>query len=460
MLRKLRRPLRRHRFLFAPAVFAPAPFFLTLVFLALVFPALSGLALVVPADADDSIPEAATSGSSSTNWPQFRGPGRDGVSAATGLLQSWPESGPEECWRRPLGEGFSAITVAGGGLFTLFADAEHELAVRLDPRTGEEVWRTAIGPRFDEPLGNGPRSTPTWDGERLYVLSSTGGFHALDPEDGSRLWSVEAQKELSSRMPVRGFASSPLVEDGLVIVELGGTEGRGVVAFDRETGELRWGARDTGAGYASPLAVTIDGVRQVIHLPTGGREFASLLPDGSVYWTHPWPPGAIAMPLFIPPNRIFVSASADIGATVVEVHTEGDQPVVEEVWKDRVMKNHFSSSVLYRGTLYGFDNGTLKAIDPGTGEQHWAHRGLGKGSLIAADGLLIVLSDRGKLVLVEATPEEYHERSSFQALTGKSWTVPTLANGRVYLRNHEEIVCLKVSGESQDADSSQGGDDA
>jgi outer membrane protein assembly factor BamB len=404
----------------------------------------------VPADAvpaDDSIPSAVSASSSSvTGWPQFRGPKRDGVSPETGLLRAWPEGGPAECWRRPLGEGFSAITVADGGLFTLVADAEHELAVRLDPDTGEEIWRTPIGPRFDEPLGNGPRSTPTWDGERLYVLSSTGTFHALRPKDGSKIWSVDAQKELAAAMPLRGFASSPLIDGDLVIVELGGADGRGVVAFDRDTGELRWGARDTPAGYASPLAVTIDGVHQVIHLATAGRELTSLLPDGSVYWTHPWPPGAIAMPVFIPPDRIFVSASADIGATVVKVHTENGEPVVEEVWKDRVMKNHFSSSVLYEGTLYGFDNGTLKALDPATGDQHWAKRGLGKGSLIAADGLLLVLTDRGKLVLVEATPDEFRELSSVQALTGKSWTVPTLAGGRIYLRNHQEIVCLEIAG--------------
>lgn len=403
----------------------------------------TALVLALPALADDSIPSPASM--KEGDWPQFRGPQRDGVSPETGLLRTWPEAGPAECWRRSVGEGFSAITVADGGLFTLFADAEHELAVRLDPATGEEVWRTPIGPRFDEPLGNGPRSTPTWDGERLYVLSSTGGLHALDPEDGSKLWSFDAQKDLSARMPIRGFASSPLIDRDLVIVELGGAEGKGVVALDRKSGELRWGARETPAGYASPLAVTIDGVEQVIHLPTAGRELASLQLDGSVYWTHPWSPGAIAMPVFIPPDRIFVSASADIGAMVVRVHTEDGEPVVEEVWKDRVMKNHFSSSVLYEGTLYGFDNGTLKALDPATGEQHWAHRGLGKGSLVAADGLLLVLSDRGKLVLAEATTEGYRELGSKQALTGKTWTMPTLAGGRVYLRDHDEMVCLEVS---------------
>jgi len=405
---------------------------------------------VAPVLADDSIPSGSSRSSASpADWPQFRGPNRDGVSGETNLLRSWPEDGPPECWRRPLGEGFSAVTAADGGLFTLFADAEHELAVRLDPEDGSEVWRTPIGPRFDEPLGNGPRSTPTWDGERLYVLSSTGGFHALDPQDGSKIWSVDAQKDLEAPMPLRGFSSSPLVEGELVIVELGGADGQGLVAFDRRTGEKRWAARKTPAGHASPLAVTIDGVRQVIHLPTAGREFASLRLDGEIYWTHPWPPGAIAMPVFIPPNRIFVSASADIGATVVEIHSENGEPVVEEVWKERVMKNHFSTSVLYKGTLYGFDNGTFKAIDPASGELFWAKRGLGKGSLIAADGLLIVLSDRGKLVLAEATRDEYRELAAHPVLSGKTWTLPTLAGGRVYLRNHEEIVCLEVAGKGE-----------
>lgn len=391
-----------------------------------------------------AIPASAEDAPARTEWPQFRGPARDGVSAETGLVRSFPEDGPEECWRRPLGEGFSAVTVADGGLFTLYADAEHELAVRLDPATGETVWGTPIGPRFDEPLGNGPRSTPAWDGKQLFVLSSTGDFHALDPADGEILWTVDAQEELGAAMPVRGFTSSPVVDGSTVIVELGAGEGKGVIAFDRASGEVAWSARDTQAGHASLLPVTIDGVHQLIHLASAGRELAALKPGGEIYWTHPWPPGAIAMPVFIPPNRIFVSASADTGAMVVEVSQENGKPKVEEIWRSRVMKNHFSTSVVHEGTIYGFDNGTLKAVDAATGEQLWAARGLGKGSLIVADGLLVLLSDRGELVFAEATREDYRPLAEARVLSGKTWTMPTLADGRLYLRDHSQIVCLEV----------------
>lgn len=151
------------------------------------------------------------------------------------------------------------------------------------------------------------------------------------------------------------------------------------------------------------------------------------------------------MPLVLPPDRIFVSASADVGAMVVRVTETEDGPQVEEVWRDRGMKNHWSSSVVYDGVLYGFDNGTFKALDPETGEMLWAHRGLGKGSLVAADGLLFVLGDRGDLVLVEATPEEYRQKGEAEPLGRKSWTAPSLADGRLFLRDMDEIVCLEVS---------------
>jgi outer membrane protein assembly factor BamB len=229
------------------------------------------------------------------------------------------------------------------------------------------------------------------------------------------------------------------------VLEVGAGQGKGVLALDKATGGLRWSARDTPGGYSSPIAVEIDGVHQLVFVHTSGREIVSLLPDGSVHWTHPWQAGAIAMPVFVAPNRILVSASADVGATLLEVGRGGDgKPAVTEVWTTRQLKNHFSSSVHVDGTIYGFDMGTLRAIDAATGESKWAHRGLGTGSLIAAEGLLYVLSDRGRLVLVEATPEQYRELGSAQVFETRSWTAPALADGRLYLRDHAELVCVEV----------------
>ena len=378
------------------------------------------------------------------DWPQFRGPARDGVSAETGLARSWPATGPKVLWRKPVGEGFSGIAVAGGHLFTLVAGPENEFAVRLDAATGAEVWRTPVGPRFDEPLGNGPRSTPTVDGDRVFVLSSTGHLAALAVADGHPLWEVDAQK-FGAPMPLRGFACSPLVDGDLLVLELGAGEGKALVALDKASGQVRWSAGDAPPGYSSPIAVDIDGVHQYVFVNTSGREIVALRPDGSVWWTHPWPPGSIAMPVFVPPNGILVSASADIGAALLEVKTVDGKPQVAEAWRNRVLKNHFSSSLVRDGFIYGFDNGTLKCVDAATGEQRWAARGFGKGSLIAADGLLLVLGDRGTLALAEATPEAYRELARVQALEGKCWTAPTLAGGRLYLRDESEIVCLEVA---------------
>ncbi len=418
----------RHRPL-VPRLLASLPLFLSLS-LALL------LAAPPPARADDS---------PSRDWPQFRGAGRDGVSKETGLLRAWPPEGPKVLWRKPLGEGFSGIAVSGGRLFTMFAGAEEEFAVRLDPATGAEVWRTAVGPRFDEALGNGPRSTPTVEGDRVFTLSSTGLLAALHAGDGHKLWEVDAQKAVGAPMPLRGFACSPLVDGELLVVELGAGAGKALVAFDKATGELRWSTRDTPPGYSSPIAVTIDGVHQLVFVNTSGREVVSVLPDGTVWWTHPWPPGAIAMPLFVPPNRVLVSASADIGAMMLAVTTAEGKPKVEEVWSNRLLKNHFSSSIYRDGFVYGFDNGTLKCLDAGTGEQRWATRGFGKGSLITGDGLLFVLGDRGVLALAEATPEGYRELGRAQVFAGKTWTAPALAGGRLYLRDQGEIVCLEVA---------------
>lgn len=377
------------------------------------------------------------------DWPQFRGDERSGVSAATGLLDRWAGAAPKELWRRKLGPGFSSVSVADGAVYALFGEGNNEYAARLAAATGEEVWRTEIGPLFEEQFGNGPRSTPTVGDGQVYVLSSTGRLHALDATGGEIRWSADLQG-MGAQVPMRGFSPSPLIVGELLLLETGAGSGKGVTAFDRDSGEVRWTAGDNRGGYSSPIAVEIDGVTQIVFVHTAAREVVSLLPDGGVHWTHPWPPGTIAMPVYVPPDRILVSASADVGAMLLKIAEGEDGPQVEEVWKNNRMKNHFSSSVYLDGHIYGFDNGTLRCLDAETGESLWAHRGLGKGSLIAADGLLFVLSDRGKLVLLEATPEEYRELGSRQVFRSRSWTAPALAGGKLFLRDHEEIVCLEV----------------
>jgi outer membrane protein assembly factor BamB len=389
-------------------------------------------------------PAAAADPSTGMDWPQFRGPQQNGVSPEKGLLRSWPESGPKVLWKKPIGSGFSTVTVVGDALYTMAVEGESETAYRLRESDGEVVWRVPLGPVFPEVFGNGPRSTPTVERDVVYVLSATGRLHALRTKDGSRLWEVDLAKEFSSPTPNRGFAPSPLVDGDLLLLEAGGTEGRAVVALDRKTGKLRWSALNGKPGYVTPLAVTIDGVRQYVFVRTMEGDIVSLLPDGKVHWRHPWKTGAIASPLFLPPNRIFASASEDVGSVLLEIGQADGKATVREAWNNRLMKNHFSSPVLYEGHIYGFDNASLKCIVAGTGEQKWVRRGYGKGSLIAADGLLYILSDQGQLILAEATPAGFQEKGKVKVMEGKTWTAPVLSHGRLYLRDEDEMIVLDV----------------
>ncbi len=382
------------------------------------------------------------------DWPQIRGPQRDGISAETGLARSWPKEGPPVVWRRPIGDGFSGLSVVGARLYTMDADAENEHVLALDTATGAEVWRRAVGPRFKEEFGDGPRSTPTVDGGTVYALGAAGRLVALQSADGKPLWEVDLPTQLGSPVPIRGFTCSPLVVGDLLVLEAGTAAdkpGKALVALDRKTGKLRWSARDGDAGYSSPIAVTIGGLPQIVFARRAGAEVVALGLDGSVLWSHPGPPTVISLPLLVPPDRIYVSAGDDAGATLVRVKAKGKRATVERVWENRAMKNHFNTAVLVGDYLYGFDNATFKSISIATGDQGWAFRGLGKGALIAADGLLVALSDRGTLLLVAANPTAYTELGRFQALTGRSWTAPTLAGGRLYLRDQDEMVALDLT---------------
>jgi len=388
---------------------------------------------------------------SAADWPQFRGSERSGVTAAS-LAPTWPETGPPLLWKKAFGEGFSAISVTGQRLFTLAAFGAEEVALALDAGTGAELWRVPLGKKFVEEFGDGPRSTPTVDGERVYVVGSYGHLLALRVGNGEVIWEADLTERFGMPIPQRGFSPSPLIDGDLLILEIGAGEGQSIVALDKVTGETRWTVGDGPTGYSSPLAVTLAGVPQIVFLRRAEPQILGVSREGQVLWSHPFPASAIAMPVHVPPNSLFFSAAHDeVGMLLTVSRGEDGTFQAAESWRHNRMRNHFSASVVLAGTLYGFDNATLRAVDAATGEIGWAFRGFGKGSLIAAvgddgsGGLLYVLSDRGELILVEATPEEYRERGRVQALTGKSWTAPSLADGRLFVRDHDEIACFDVS---------------
>ena len=386
--------------------------------------------------------------SAHADWPQWLGPNRTGISSETGLLTTWTKDGPTVVWQKELGEGFSGISVADGRVYTMFSAGEDEFVICLNEETGEEIWRFKTGAKFYERQGgNGPRSQPTVDGERVFVLSAEGWLYALNAKDGKKLWLVDLYDGLGSRVPKFGFSTSPLVENDLLLLEVGTRQGT-FIALDKTNGAVQWASQRDIVSYSSPIAVDIAGIRQVVFV--SGEAAVGLSPtDGSLYWRFPWQTSYdlnVATPIFVPPDHIFISSGYDHGAALLQIEPQGEGLSVKKVWESRGMKNHFGTSLLIGDYIYGFDNAILKCIEAETGKEQWRRRGYGKGSLIYADGQLIILSDKGKLALADASPTNFSEKVSAQVLSGKCWTPPTLANGKIFVRDMHRIVCMDVSG--------------
>ena len=391
-------------------------------------------------------------------WTQWRGPNRDGISSETGFLKSWSKEGPRIVWRARLGEGFSGISVSQGRGYTMYAQGNDEFVVCLETATGKILWQFRSDAKFpDYQGGHGPRSTPTIDDGRVFALSAHGKLYSLHEETGKVLWQRDLKKEYGSKTPQWGFATSPLVEGDLLLIEAGGHpftnpgDSQNIIAFDKKSGQVMWTSPAGKPAYSSPIAATVGGIRQIIFFPAPGLVSVSPI-DGRILWRYGWKTSYdvnAATPIFIPPDKIFLSSGYGRGAAVLQIKQARGRLKVEEVWKSRVMKNQFSSSVLSGNYLYGFDMTILKCIEADTGKERWKKRGFGKGSLILADDHLIILSDAGKLALVEASPSHYEEKASAKVLSGRCWTVPTLAGGKLYLRSHKEIVCLDLTDRSK-----------
>ncbi len=385
------------------------------------------------------------------DWPQWLGTNRDGRSVETGLLKSWPSGGPQELWRKSIGEGFSGIAVVGDRAFTMVARDGDEFAICLNASNGEETWKTRTGKNFRISWGNGPRATPVVDGNVVYVAGANASLFALAANSGEILWKKDLRQELGGTMPDLGYSNSPLIVDDLLLIPVGGGSGRGVYAFNKTTGEVVWKTHTDHPGYSSPVLATIHGVRQAVFFT--GNKIVSVAPaSGETLWQFSWraigyEAENVATPVFVSSNEIFFSsahAATDKGAGVLRISKNGDRFEAKPAWQSNVMKNHFSTSVFHDGFIYGTDKSILKCIDSQTGEEKWRTRGYGEGSLIFADGHLYIMGTRGKLGLVEATSSNYREKSSFQAVRGKSYTPPSIANGRIYVRSQGEMACFLI----------------
>jgi outer membrane protein assembly factor BamB len=349
------------------------------------------------------------------DWPQFRGPRRDGISSETGLLKTWPKDGPPQVWKaEKLGGGYSAPAVAGGKVFGMGYRGTDEVVWALDEATGKEVWSHTLA-KANTKVGyaEGPRCTPTVDGDRLYVLGVSGDLACLAVKDGQPAWHHNLVTEFGGSVPTWGYSESPLVDGDKVVATPGGRQAT-IVAFNKHTGEVIWKAvvpQGDRAEYASALAVNLAGVRQYVQFLKGGVVGVAAA-DGKFLWRY-------------------------------------DRPVkAQEVYFTREMKNHHGGMVLLNGYLYGADDpGLLTCLDFKTGRVKWEDRAPGKGSLIAADGMLIFRNEGGPVVLVEASPDGYKERGRFtppNRTEHNAWSYPVVANGRLYLRDQDTMICYDL----------------
>lgn len=391
----------------------------------------------------------SVAGAFAADWPQWRGPNRDGASAETGLLTQWPAGGPKVLWKVPGGGGYSCFAIADGRLFTLVTRGKDELVLALDAATGKELWTVRSDPdRFDD-FGSGPRATPTVDGDRVYTLGASGALLCLEAKTGRKLWGLNTLKQFNVENLRWGVSTSPLVEGNLLLVNVGGA-GASAVAFDKMTGKVVWQKHDDIAGYSSPVAITVDGVRIVVFF-TGEALIALSPADGAEHWRIPWKTSFdcnIATPIWSEKDKLlFISSGYDKGCAAVRLAGKGGRVSAEIAWQSRAMRNHHSSCVLHNGKLYGFDgNGpaVLKCLDPATGKTEWVDRSVGKGSLLLVDGHLIALSEEGEMALIAAEPAGYKEKARCKPFDTLCWTMPVYLGGRLYLRNEIDIVCLQA----------------
>lgn len=392
---------------------------------------------------------SALAPSAAEDWPQFRGLHRDGRSPETGLLDRFSEDGPPELWRVPIGPGFSAVVTAGQRAYTMGSDDSSEYVVALSVIDGREVWRARLGDLLRTGTGDGPRSTPTVQDGRIWAVGSYGDLVALHAGDGREMWRASLASETKERH--FGVAVMPLLTDGLVVVDTG-VLGRRVLAFHQDTGKLAWQV-DAAPSFSSPIEIpwhdrsflAFFHSHELLALSTAGETLWRIPFGPAVPAGHPVPP-KVAMPVFVPPDLVLVSASYDLGTLAVRLRTgAGGRLEAVEAWSQRRMRNQFQTSVAVGGLIFGFDHATLKCLDAKTGEERWAQRGgFGKGSLIWADGRLIVLTEQGRLLLVEATDEGYRELATAPVLEGRTWTPPSLSDGRLYLRGSGEVVALDL----------------
>ncbi len=380
-------------------------------------------------------------------WSGFRGPDRDGRYLGPRISTNWSAQPPRQLWKIPVGPAWSSFAVAGRMLFTQEQRGPKEAVVCYDADSGKEFWKTEVDARLEDPMGGpGPRATPTLADGALYVCGSTGAFLRLNPVTGEIVWKKDLTQVAGSKVPMWGFAASPLVA-GRVVIVYGGGGDKGLLALDTATGDLRWSAPCPGDSYGSAQLDRLLGEESVVVLTKSG--LALLDPaSGKARLDYEWkiPQFRALQPHVLGSDTVLLPTGMNMGTRAVRITKNNGPYAAEELWTSRQLKPDFVDLVSYQGYAYGNDGGLLTCIDLKTGERKWKDGRYGKGQILLLDasGLLLVLSEQGRVVLVAADPTAHRELGSFQALHGKTWNHPVLVGDRLYVRNSQEAAAYKI----------------
>jgi outer membrane protein assembly factor BamB len=426
------------------------------------------------------------------DWPQWQGPDRNAISKETGLLKLWPKEGPPLAWKvKDLGGGYSAPSVAAGRIFGMSTRGDDEVVWALDEKNGNPLWVARLGTAYTGqrmPQGiEGPGCTPTVDGERLYVVGRGGDVACLQVDDGKIVWQRSMTQDFGGRVPTWSYHESPLVDGNKVICTPGGPDAT-LAALDKVTGKTIWqsklpgggggspggpdrpgrgrgrgGFGGGGASYASAIAIDVGGQREYVQL-TARTLVGVAATDGKFLWRYDRPANQAAINCSAPiyqDGRVFAASAYGAGGGLAKLTPDGNGGVkAEEVYATRKMENHHGGMILLDGYLYGANGGNgggyLICLDFQTGKVMWDERdkprrqGVKKGSVALADGRIYYLQEDGTVVLFEPSPKEYLERGRFKhpdRSEPPDWTHPVIANGKLYLRDQDTLLCYNVKAE-------------
>jgi outer membrane protein assembly factor BamB len=384
------------------------------------------------------------------DWPGFRGPNRDSRLTGVRIATDWKTHPPRLLWRHRVGPGWSSFAVVGTRAYTQEQHGSNELVVCYDVNTGNRIWVHSDAARFSEDIGGpGPRATPTFHEGRIYAQGAAGHLNCLDAATGQVVWSRDIVADSGAKVPQWGYAASPLVADKVVTVFAGAADGKSVLGYQASTGELAWSAGEGQYSYASTQLTRLGGVEQVLFASdTGVTAFQPA--DGKVVWKYDWPletmMARIVQPALLGETDLLIGSPFGKGTRRVRFKRDADRWSDQRIWESPAISPYFNDFVIQANHLYGFEGSFFTCVGLEDGKRRWKERGYGNGQvlLLTDQNLLLVLSEKGEVALVEANPERRTEVARFQAITGKTWNHPVLAHNKLLVRNGEEAACFQL----------------